>query len=277
MQNHSSFIYNRIWLDERRVRNRLLHALGRWLVHKADTHRVLTRGEKRHYLAMGIPEDRVAVLPTPTHVDLFTNPVPAERLVALRERHAIPPDSLVILWVGLPVAFKNVDLLLNAYRHVKAVRSDACLIMVGNFDQRPQFVECAKSAGVIFPGRVAHNNLPAYYQLADVYAHSSRYEGFGKVMVEALAAGTPVVATRTDGSCAIIRDGETGLLVDHTLDVLADSILSLLNDPARAKAMGESGQRDVIARFDYNRQLDAIVETFRHTLEIANRKESPIP
>ncbi|MBN1564723.1 MAG: glycosyltransferase, partial [Anaerolineae bacterium] len=93
--------------------------------------------------------------------------------------------------------------------------------------------------------------------------------GFGKVIVEALASGTPVVATHGDGPDAIIRDGETGLLVEHTSTALVEAILSLLNDPARAKAMGVAGQRDVIARFDYDHQLDAIVESFRHTIEVA--------
>ncbi len=271
MQNHSSFFNNKIWLSERRFRNHLLHSLGRWLVKKADTHRVLTEGEKQHYLAMGIPGDRVAVLPTPTNVDLFTLPVPPERLAALREEYAIPPNAPVILWVGLPDTVKNVDLLLEAYLRVKSVRSGTHLIMIGSFDQRPQFVQRAMSDGVIFPGRVAHDDLPAYYQLANVYVHSSRYEGFGKVLVEALAAGIPVVATLNDGSNAIVRDGETGFLVDHTPGALADAIVTLLDDPARAGAMGKSGQRDMIARFDYDRQLDAIVESFHRTAEVANR------
>ena len=89
------------------------------------------------------------------------------------------------------------------------------------------------------------------------------------MLVEALAAGTPVAATRSDGAEAIVRHGETGLLADHTPESLGDAILVLLRDPARARAMGAAGRADVLARFDYERQLDAVAATFRRTLELA--------
>jgi glycosyltransferase involved in cell wall biosynthesis len=121
---------------------------------------------------------------------------------------------------------------------------------------------------VIFAGRVNHGDLPLYYQMADVYLHSSRYEGVPKVLIEALAAGTPVVSTDHLGADVVVRDGETGLLTEHTPDALAAAAISLIDDPARARAMGAAGQRDVIERFDYERQLDRIVESFRATLRV---------
>jgi phosphatidylinositol alpha-1,6-mannosyltransferase len=178
----------------------------------------------------------------------------------------------VLLWVGRPVAFKNVDLLLVAYKLVRAVHPSARLLMVGDFSSRPDFARRAQAEAVIFAGRVDHDRLPAYYQMADVYVHSSRYEGFGKVLVESLAAGTPVVATHGDGPCEIVRSGETGLLTAHTPEALSAAILELLSEPARAQVMGEAGQRDVLERFDYERQLDAIVESFRTTLKVARER-----
>lgn len=268
MQNHSSFLDNPLWVRERPLRNRLLVLLSKLTIPAADTHRVLTHGEQHHYLARGIPVERVAVLPTPTDVRLCAAPVPDAALRALRERLGIANGAPVILWVGLPVAFKNVDLLLAAYQHVRERHPDARLVMVGDFSARPDFKARAEAAGVIFTGRVAHDDLPLYYHMADVYTHSSRYEGFGKVLVEALAAGTPVVATRADGPCEIVREGETGLLTEHKPGALAEAISRLLADPARARAMGAAGQRDVLERFDYERQLDRVVESFRATLHL---------
>lgn len=269
MQNHSSFLDNPVWVHERPLRNRLLVLLSKLTIRAADTHRVLTHGEQQRYLARGIPAERVAVLPTPTDVRLCAAPVPDAAIRALRERLGVPADAPVILWVGLPVAFKNVDLLLAAYQRVRAQHPDARLVMVGDFSARPDFKAHAEAAGVIFTGRVAHDDLPLYYHMADVYTHSSRYEGFGKVLVEALATGTPVIATRADGPCEIVREGETGLLTDHTPGALADAISRLLADPAQARAMGAAGQRDVLDRFDYTRQLDRVVESFRATLRLA--------
>jgi glycosyltransferase involved in cell wall biosynthesis len=269
VQNHSSFLNNAIWLRERPLRNRLLVAVGRLVIPRADTHRVLTEGEKQHYLALGVPGERVTVLSTPTDVGQFAQPVPPEQVAALRESLDIPPGAPVVLWVGLPVGFKNVGLLLDAFAYARAEQPDARLVLVGDFAGRPDLVRGTDPDAVRFAGRVAHADLPGYYALADVYAHSSRYEGFGKVLVEALAAGTPVATTRADGPCSIIRDGETGLLCDHTPGALGGAVATLLGDPDRAQAMGAAGRADVLERFDYARQLDAVAATFRHTLEVA--------
>ena len=272
VQNHSTFFNNRAWIAERPLRNRALHAIGKFVVRRADTHRVLTEGEKRHYLAMGIPGERVIVLPTPTDVALFAVPQPPQRIAALRESLGLAPDAPVILWVGLPARVKHVELLLDAYRRVRSAHPATRLVMAGDFSGRPEFVRAAQAEGVIFSGRVAHDDLAAYYQMASVYAHSSRYEGFGKVLVEALAAGTPVVSTDGDGPRDIVRQGDTGLLTAHTPGALAGAIAALLDDPARARAMGAAGQADVLARFDYERQLDAVAETFEHALRVAGAR-----
>lgn len=271
VQNHSTFFNNHAWIAERPLRNRVLHAIGKFVAKRADTHRVLTEGEKRHYLAMGIPAERVIVLPTPTDVALFAVPQPPERIAALCQSLGLAPDAPVILWVGLPARVKHVDLLLAAFRHVRTAHPEARLVMAGEFSGRPDFVRQAQAEGVIFPGRVAHGDLPAYYQMASIYAHSSRYEGFGKVLVEALAAGTPVVSTDGDGPRDIVRQGDTGLLTPHTPGALAEAIVALLDDPERARAMGAAGQADVLARFEYARQLDAVAETFADTLQVSRK------
>jgi len=272
VQNHSSFFDNRDWIRERPLRNRVFHVLGRFVVRRADTNRVLTEGEKRHYRAMGIPDERVTVLPTPTHVDIFAAPVPQAALDALRARLDLSPENPVVLWVGLPVGFKHVELLLDAFARVHDALPAARLVLAGDFSGRPDLAARIDRDAVRLAGRVAHEDLPPLYALADVYAHSSRYEGFGKVLVEALAAGTPVVATRSDGAEAIVRHGENGLLADHTPESLGDAILGLLRDPARARALGAAGQADALARFDYERQLDAVIATFRRTRDLARAR-----
>ena len=271
VQNHSSFINNTIWLRERPFRNRVLRVISRFVIRRADTHRVLTHGEKQHYLALGIPDERVTVLNTPTDVTLFAQPVPDAEIAALRDKLDLALGAPVVLWVGQPAPVKNIPLLLEAFAAVHRVLPETRLVLVGDFSKYPDLVRRADPDSVRFAGRVPHDDLPPYYALADVYAHSSSYEGFGKVLVEALAAGTPVVATRADGPCDILRDGETGLICDHTPAALSAVILALLRDPARARDMGASGRADVLARFDYARQLDAVAATFRRALEMAGR------
>jgi len=271
VQSHSAFFENPDWLAERPLRNRFLYLLARFVIRCADTNRVLTEREKAIYIRRGVPADRIAILTTPTHVDLFAARVSESNLADLRAALGIAPDAPVILWVGFPAAFKHVELLLEAYRHVRAARPDVRLVMAGDFTTRPDFVRLAQAEAVIFAGRVPHGDLPAYYQMATLYVHSSRYEGVPKVLIEALASGTPVVSTDHLGADVVVRDGETGILTAHTPEALSAAVLDLLNDPARAQAMGQAGQRDVLERFAYERQLDAVVETFRRTVQVAGR------
>jgi len=271
VQSHSHFFENPHWLAERPLRNRLLYALARFIVLRADTVRVLSEREKAIYIRHGVAPECITVLTVPTPVEAFAQPVGEARLAELRAALGVAPDVPVLLWVGFPAAFKHIELLLAAYRQVRAARPAARLVLVGDFRARPDFVRQADAEGVIFAGRVDHADLPAYYQLASVYVHSSRYEGVARVLIEALAAGTPVVSTDHLGAGEVVRHGESGLLTDHTPKALAGAIIALLDDPARARAMGAAGQRDALARFDYERGLDAVAETYRATLRAAGR------
>jgi len=265
MPSHSTFFTNPDWLREHPVRNRVLRALGMFLVRRADTHRVLTEYEKSVYEGLGVPADRIFVTSVPVRLERFAAPQPDARQAEIRRRLGIEPDAPVALWVGLPVAFKHLDLLLDAFDRVHAALPAARLLLVGDFADYPAYVQRADPSYARFAGRVPHEDLPAYYALADVYAHSSRYEGVPRVLTEALAAGAPVVAARNVGTSAVVREGETGLLTEHTPRALADGILTLLRDPALARRMGQAGQADVLARFDYERLMNAIVETYRQT------------
>jgi glycosyltransferase involved in cell wall biosynthesis len=226
VQSHSHFFENPDWLAERPLRNRLLYTLAGWIIKQADTTRVLSEREKAIYVRRGVPADRIAILTAPTHVDFFARPVPEEALASLRASSGISPDAPVLVWVGFPAEFKHVELLLESYQLVCAARPAARLLMVGDFATRPNFVQRAKAVGVIFAGRVDHDQLPAYYQMANVYVHSSRYEGVPRVLIEALASGSPVVTTDHLGADEVVRHGETGLLTAHTPEALAAAVLN---------------------------------------------------
>ncbi|MBN1202267.1 MAG: glycosyltransferase family 4 protein [Anaerolineae bacterium] len=267
VQSHSTFFTNPDWIAERPLRNRLLRLIGKFVVQRADTHRVLTDYEKDVYVRLGIPAERITVLNVPVPVENFNVEVPDERRIELRRALDIIPDAPVAVWVGLPVKFKHMELLLDAFALVHAALPAARLVLVGDFSDYPQYVRCADPDYVCFTGRIPHEDLPAYYALADVYVHSSRYEGVPRVLIEALASARPVVSTRHVGSETIVRDGETGLLCDHTPRALADAALVLLTDPDRAQAMGQAGREDVLVRYAYERQMNAIVDTYRATLD----------
>jgi 1,2-diacylglycerol 3-alpha-glucosyltransferase len=272
LQNHSDFFDNRYWLAEK-PQYRLLHTLGKWVVQRGDTHRVLNHEEQAKYVRMGIPADRVAILSTPVRLSRFTPDGPPGESEDMRGGLGIPDHAPVLLWVGNPVWFKRVPVLIDAFALVRQQHPDTHLVLVGNFANRPEIAARVQRIGlenaVHFPGKADHDALPAYYRMCNVYIHSSIYEGFGKVMVEAAACGRPVVATHTAGAQEIICDGETGLLCESENPAdMAAKITRLLDDPTYAARVGSTARAHVLKKFDHTRNLDAVIDTWRHAASL---------
>ena len=163
-------------------------------------------------------------------------------------------DRPVVACVSRLVPRKGQDVLIRALPLVQQRVPDAALLLVGGGPHGPRLRELAASLGVaddvVMTGSVPWEELPAHHDAADVFAMPcrSRYaglevEGLGIVFLEASACGKPVVVGRSGGSPDAVRDGETGLLVDGTsVREVADAVASLLEDPARAAAMGAAGR-----------------------------------
>ena len=276
VQVHSPTLDNRAFSTER-LRNRPLQWLARWLLPRADAVRVVSQAERAACIRHGVAPERACVIPVAPDVARFVTPAPAEKLDAWRRRLNLPPDAPVVLWVGRPVPFKNVPLLLRAFQHVHAAMPDVHLIVAGDValsqDDLPALADALGVAAVThFPGPVPHDELPAVYQISALYAHPSLYEGLGLVMVEAGVSGLPVVSTATDGALEVIANGQTGLIVPtHEAQPFAQAMLELLRDPQRARAMGERARAALVERFDEERLMRQWVEMWKHVA----RKEKP--
>jgi glycosyltransferase involved in cell wall biosynthesis len=121
---------------------------------------------------------------------------------------------------------------------------------------------------VRFVGRVPHDELPARYGASAVVVNPSLSESFGISVVEAMACGLPVVATRVGGMVETVVDGETGLLVEPEQPAaLADAIVSLLQDAERSRKMGTGGRARAVACFSWGAQADKLLCTYRMVLD----------
>ena len=209
-----------------------------------------------------------------------------ERWAGLREGsvrvipHCLPPDfptdgqrkptpSARVLAVARLVfehAYKGIDTLLSAWPAVLAQVPEAELVVVGEGPDRARLDEMARSLGldgrVRFLGAVSDEHLARCYAEAAVFALPSRCrvgpraegEGFGLVLLEAAAMGLPVVAGRSGAVPEVVRDGETGLLVDpEDPRAVAEAVVRLLADRDLARRMGETGRRWVTEEFSYGR------------------------
>jgi glycosyltransferase involved in cell wall biosynthesis len=263
IQNHSDFIDNRLWIAERPLWNSLLNIFGKWAVRRADHLRVVNSTERQKYIRLGIPVERVDVIPVPVDLSAFGQPVEPARLESLRQRWNISPAAQILFWVGRPVPFKDVGTLLRAVALLHPHWPELCLVLGGNFPASspwPTLVSDLNLQDVVrFVGPISRSELPDYYALCSVYVHSSMYEGFGRVMLEASASARAVVATDTAGARDIIADGQTGLLCEpRTPAALAETIATLLKDPDRAWQMGRAGQHRARKVFDPEQLTQAI-------------------
>jgi glycosyltransferase involved in cell wall biosynthesis len=202
----------------------------------------ISRGIAEALVAVGVPLPRLCVIPNP--VDLPA----ATALGAQPASHpwlTTPGGPPVILAAGRLVPQKGFDVLLRAFRRVRDVR-DARLIILGAGPLGPGLQamrdSLALSASVDFPG--FDPNPYRYLARAACLVVSSRYEGFGNVIVEAMACGTPVVATRCpSGPAEIITDGTNGLLVPvDDVPAMAAAIVRVLDDRSLAETLRQAGR-----------------------------------
>ncbi len=169
-----------------------------------------------------------------------------------------PSKTRQVLYVGKLIHYKGVDVLMKAFGRVSD--SDAySLMIVGDGNQRDKLKELAddlKLAGrVTFAGWVPDRSLPQYYQSSDLFvlpSLASRREAFGMVLLEAMACGKPVVASRIPGLCEVVENEATGLLAPPgSPEKLAKAILTLLNN-GRLSEMGSYARKTVEKLYDWS-------------------------
>lgn len=120
---------------------------------------------------------------------------------------------------------------------------------------------------ISFLGFVQHHNLEAHYRNADILVNPSLSEAFGMSLVEAMAQGTPVIASKIGGMLDIVVDGETGVLVaPDDPDALATGIIQLLQNDALRAAMGARGQALVQQQFSWEIVTDSLLASYRANL-----------
>jgi colanic acid/amylovoran biosynthesis glycosyltransferase len=181
------------------------------------------------------------------------------------------PDSarpLRLLAVGRLVAVKGQGVLVEAVARLAADGVDVVATLVGDGPRRAGLEALARALGVAdrirFAGRVGQDEIRRFYAEADVFCLPSFAEGIPVVLLEAMAAGVPVVASRISGIPELIEDGSSGVLVPPgRADRLADALRELLADPGRRAALAAAGRSRVCADFE----VGGCAERLREVME----------
>ncbi|MFO7709650.1 MAG: glycosyltransferase family 4 protein [Desulfobacterales bacterium] len=227
----------------------------------------LTVGEKRDYVDLGVAKaEGVAVIPS--GVDLSEFAGECRNISDEKQSVGLDPKKRQVGFVGWLLPIKGPVYLLNAMNAVWRDHPDAELVLVGKGDLEEALRAQASFAGC--SGRVKflgwRDDIARIMPLFDVFVLPSLNEGMGRVLVEAMAAGRPIVASRVGGIPDLVCHGENGLLVAPRDDeALAASISLLLSNRRLAVRMGERG-RLRCHEFGLPAMIAGLEELYRKTL-----------
>jgi len=181
----------------------------------------------------------------------------------------LPDGARVLLGVGRLVPQKGYDVALRAFTELRVRHPDALLVILGEGTERDQLEQLGREldlgSSLLLPGRAG--DVTAWLRRAELLVHPARWEGFGLVLLEAMLAGLPVVASRVSAIPEIVADGESGLLVPpDDPDALAAALEQVLADGALARNLGESGLARARNEFSVERMARATAAVYRRVL-----------
>ena len=225
--------------------------------------------------AWGVPDTQQHLIPWGADPQRFHSPDCA----GVRATYGIGADQDVILAVGRMVEKKGFSHLIEAFatRTAHDRGRSAVLALGGDGPLRPQLEREVRAAGighaVRFLGRVPADRMPEVLGMATVLALPSVQDGSGNVdglpviALEAMASGKPVVASRIAGLPLVVQHGETGLLTPPgNVPALAAALGALLDDPARAQAMGAAARRRVETELNWDAVAQRYVQVYQQAI-----------
>lgn len=208
---------------------------------------------------------KVKVIPCGVDLELFH---PMDKGQA-RKRLGLH-DAKIVLFVGRMDPLKGIDILLRGVAKLDDRKGLRVLVVGGNLQKDKGIKEMGKLAldlgidgQVSFLGAVPQERLPLYYSAADVCIVPSYYESFCLVALEALACGTPVIASRVGGLTGIVRDGETGFLIPlRCPDPFSERLELLLSNEGLRQRFGMAA-RDSVQKFSWSIMADRVAEVYK--------------
>jgi len=208
-----------------------------------------------------IPAEKIAVAENGIDFETFNQNVSREKLDAVRKKYDLPEKF--VFYIGTLQPRKNIPVLIEAAKDL-----DTKLIVAGNrkahnFDPEidATIEKCGLQKKIIFPGWINEEDKPAMYKLADCFVFPSLYEGFGIPILEAMAAGTPVVSSdipalrEVGGDTALFCDPKNGL-------EFAENIRKILTDKDLRKILIEKGKQQA-QKFSWHQTAEKMLKIYK--------------
>jgi glycosyltransferase involved in cell wall biosynthesis len=217
---------------------------------------------REFHIEAGLPADKLVTI----HYGLDALPSTPSEVTPTEA--GVPEGSPLLLAIGRLIEQKDHATLLDAFARVRGDHAEARLAILGWGRLEDATRARARALGVddavVLPGRVEPS---AWLARADIFAHTSRWEGFGIVLLEAMLAGLPIVATAVSAIPEIVVDGETGVLTPPgEPEALAGALSALLDDPLRRRALGEAGRRRALGEFSVAKMAERTIAVYERAV-----------
>src|SRR4051812_31988697 len=237
--------------------------LTRWLMRQMDVI-IATSEVAASYLKC----DSVVI---PHGVDTDRYAPGADRAAAFAE--AGLPGRYAIGCFGRVRAQKGTDVFVDAMCRLLPRYPDFCAVIVGAItaeqtgfanELKKRIENAGLQSRVVITGELPIEDLPRWYRRLTIYAFTSRNEGFGLTLIEAMSSGAALVASRAGAAELVVEDGVTGVLVPPgDADALAAALEPLMRGPALAEAMGERARQRIVRNFSLDAEAKRIAEVYR--------------
>jgi len=283
-QTVGRYVYPACWAARQKIVVHTVHSIAQGEIAPRVWRRFQAWAYRRGVLPVSIAQEvtrtfieeygraPAAEIPNAIPTDRYT-PDPARR-AAWRCQHEVPQNALVYTCVAGLRPLKNHRLLLQAFAQAVPSLPDALLLLVGPPDRLdPAYAESLQALAqelglgqrVRFLG--SRSDVPDILRASDVFVLSSDYEGNPLSVLEAMAAGLPVVSTAVGGVPELVQHGATGLLVPAgNAHALAEAITQLGRDAPQRAAMGRAARQTALERFDVRVMSNAYATLYHNLL-----------
>jgi len=235
--------------------------LSKFIARYADGIRVVSQGIKEKLVKKGIAPEKIAVIPTPVDLEKFKAFEP-EKVKQIKDDYF---NKKIILYAGRLVKVKNLPLLLKAVAMIRNSKHNIILLIIGEGGEKAKLKRKVRRLEiedvVVFISSAPQKDLVNYYHAADVFVLPSFSESLGKVLIEAGAAGCPVVSTETTGARDVVVEGRTGYLVPiGDENAMVEKILKVLRmEESERKEMAKNAQRILEEKFSQEKSIEKVV------------------
>ncbi len=249
---------------------RYINSIEGWMAHEASQVIVCSNFIKRQVMeSFKLPSHQVEIIPNGVYFQFNDSPR-AEKFV--NDNDIVKPGEDVILFLGRLVKEKGIEVLIDAAPFILSVHPLAKFVIAGAGNIEKQLKQKVRSLNleqkIVFTGFVSDEFRIQLYKNASVAVFPSLYEPFGIVALEAMAAGTPVVASDTGGLSEIIKHGINGLkALPGNANSLASNIIRLLKDKSLVQKITENATREVEIHYNWRKIGLNTLEVYQKVLQ----------